>query len=253
MGQIEILSPEGLRVDGRRPNEFRKIAAKLGVLSQADGSSYLEIGNTKVLAAVFGPTECRIRSQALHDRAIVQVEFTQASFAKVERRKVRKLDRKNLEIQLQIRKTFESVIFTSQYPYSQINIYLQIMQSDGGQVQACINAATLALIDAGISMKDYVVACTVGNIDGTPLLDLNHIEEVRNIPELTMAILPRSGKIVLLQMESRLHCDRLEKSLDLASQGGHQIYSILDDIVRKNLRSTILRANRAISQSTSSL
>jgi hypothetical protein len=49
----------GLRVDGRRANELRKISAKLGVLGQADGSAYLEMGNTKVLAAVYGPHEVR--------------------------------------------------------------------------------------------------------------------------------------------------------------------------------------------------
>jgi exosome complex component RRP41 len=75
-----------------------------------------------------------------------------------------------MEIQLQIRDTFESVILTEMYPRSQIDIYLQLMQSDGGQVQACINAATLALINAGIAMRDYVVACSVGNVNGSPIL-----------------------------------------------------------------------------------
>lgn len=51
----ELISRIGLRLDGRRPNELRRIRCKLGVFSQPDGSAYLEQGLTKVLAAVYGP------------------------------------------------------------------------------------------------------------------------------------------------------------------------------------------------------
>lgn len=45
----------GLRQDGRRALELRQIRIKLGVFGQADGSAYIEHGNTKVLATVYGP------------------------------------------------------------------------------------------------------------------------------------------------------------------------------------------------------
>lgn len=45
----------GLRNDGRRGHELRKVRCRLGVFSQSDGSAYIEQGNTKVLAAVYGP------------------------------------------------------------------------------------------------------------------------------------------------------------------------------------------------------
>lgn len=47
----------GLRIDGRRPNELRKIQCEIGVFSQADGSAVLSQGNTKVIATVYGPHE----------------------------------------------------------------------------------------------------------------------------------------------------------------------------------------------------
>lgn len=52
---MDLISDQGLRVDGRKPHELRKIRCKLGVFSQPEGSAYLEQGNTKVLAAVYGP------------------------------------------------------------------------------------------------------------------------------------------------------------------------------------------------------
>lgn len=99
-----------------------------------------------------------------------------------------------------IRQTFEPVILTSQFPRTQIDIYLQIFQNDGGLLQSCINAATMALVDAGIPMLDYVCACSAGCIDKEPVLDLNNLEESADTPELTVAILPRTGKVTLLEV-----------------------------------------------------
>ena len=45
---LQLLSEEGYRIDGRKPNELRKIRCNLGVFKQADGSAYIEQGNTKV-------------------------------------------------------------------------------------------------------------------------------------------------------------------------------------------------------------
>jgi ribonuclease PH len=45
---MEFVSPEGLRLDGRRPKELRQLKAELGVLQSADGSATFEMGNTKV-------------------------------------------------------------------------------------------------------------------------------------------------------------------------------------------------------------
>jgi len=50
----------GLRVDGRRALELRQIRMRMGVFGQADGSAYIEHGNTKVLAAVYGPRQVQI-------------------------------------------------------------------------------------------------------------------------------------------------------------------------------------------------
>lgn len=57
MAGLELLSDQGFRIDGRKPGELRRIQCRLGVFSQADGSAYIEQGNTKVLAAVYGPHE----------------------------------------------------------------------------------------------------------------------------------------------------------------------------------------------------
>ncbi|KAJ1937851.1 Exosome non-catalytic core component, partial [Linderina macrospora] len=208
------------------------ISCRASVLDTADGSAYFEQGNTKVLVAVYGPREPRQKSLVPYDKALVNVEFNVAPFSTSERRKRSKNDKRLLEVAAFVKQTFESVIQTHVYPRSQINIYIQLLQHDGGTLEACINAATLALVDAGISMKDYVCACTAGFIDETPVLDLNFVEESSiETPDLTVAILPRTGKVALLQMESRLRSDKLEDVMDMAVSGCKSIHQKLDQAV----------------------
>ena len=63
-----------------------------------------------------------------------------------------------------------------------------------GVLQAAINATTLALIDAGIALFDYVVAVSAGLHSTSILLDLTNTEE-SDLPHLTVAVMPRSGKV----------------------------------------------------------
>ncbi|KAK3812939.1 MAG: ribosomal protein S5 domain 2-type protein [Benniella sp.] len=232
MSRIELLSPEGLRIDGRRSAELRRITSTTSVLSQADGSAYLEHGNTKVLAAVYGPGEARHRALVAHDRAILNVELNIAPFSTGERRRRTKNDKRLLEMASFVKQTFEPVVVTTLYPRSQIDIYLQVIQQDGGVLQACINAATMALIDAGVAMTDYVCACTAGWVEREAAIDLNHVEEASGTSEVTIAMLPKSGKITLAQMESRLHVDKLEEVLELAGEGCKQIHLVVDKTIR---------------------
>lgn len=59
MAGMTMLSDQGLRLDGRKPGELRKLSSKLGEFEKPDGSAYLEQGNTKVLATVYGPHEVK--------------------------------------------------------------------------------------------------------------------------------------------------------------------------------------------------
>ncbi|ORX87763.1 exosome component 4 [Anaeromyces robustus] len=240
---LDLLSPEGLRIDGRRANELRRVNCKTGILVQADGSAYIEQGNTKCIATVYGPREPSHKNLQYHDRASINVEYSIATFSTSERKQRSKMDRRFIEIANIVKQTFETAVITSLYPRSQIDIYLQILQIDGGALHTSINAATLALIDAGIPMKEYVCACSAGCVEDTPILDLNYFEENNFTPTLTVAVMPNSGKISTLVSESRLHLDKFEPVFNLAVSGCKQLHSVFDDVIRK---STTELANRVM-------
>lgn len=110
-----------------------------------------------------------------------------------------------------------------------------MLQADGGNYCASVNAATLAIIDAGIPLKDYVCACSASFVDDTPVRDINYLEESSGGPEVIMATLPKSDQIVFLEMNGRLHEDHLDKVLDTAVQGCKDVHNILDKAVREHV------------------
>lgn len=90
----------------------------------------------------------------------------------------------------------------------------------------------MAIIDAGIPIKDYICACSVSLIRDTPLIDINHLEESSGAPYFTVALLPNYNEIVLLESASRIHIDNLDKMIDSAMLGCKDIYSILNKYIK---------------------
>lgn len=216
----------------------------------ADGSSYLEMGNTKVICTVIGPSEVRNQGMASRDRhddrAGVSVNISVAGFSGIERKR-RTGDKRISEMQSTLQTTFQNSLFLDRYPRSTIQIWINVLGQDGSMLAACLNAATLALIDAGIPMMDYVCACTAGSTANTlsytggagddestdPLLDLNSQEELE-LPFLTVGSIGASDKVVCLVMETRVRIDRVESMLAVAVDGCKQVKEVLDGIVRRH-------------------
>ncbi|KAK4503860.1 hypothetical protein PRZ48_004775 [Zasmidium cellare] len=231
-----------LRVDGRRWKELRRIHGQMSTQAAADGSSYFEMGNTKIICTVLGPrqpTKSGGRDQSRE--AIIEVEIGVAGFSGMDRKKRSRNDKRTQEMQYTISSAFASTVFTSQYPHSTITIVLHVLSQDGALLAACINAATLALIDAGVPMQDYIAACTTGSTasyasndeDADPLLDLNGMEELE-LPFLTMGTSGGEDKVNVLVMETRIQMPRLEAMVSVGLDGCKQVRNILDGIVREH-------------------
>lgn len=113
---------------------------------------------------------------------------------------------------------------------------------------ASLNAATLALIDAGVPMKDYLVACTAGltrpaggggDGDVDPLLDLNGSEEVE-VPFLTVGTVGAGERVSVCVMESRVRVERVEGMLAVGVDGCKQVREVLDGVVRERGRRVVV-------------
>jgi len=237
-GRHEFLSPEGLRADGRRQGEIRRLTCRLDTTNgSADGTAFVAQGNTRVSACVRGPQDpSGAAARKASERAIVVCEFAMLPFSMGEWNPRGRGDRMLAELAAMVEAVFEPLILTHLYPGTQIVIQLRVSQVDGGLRCACVNACTLALIDAGIALRDYACACTVGHVQGTLLLDVSAVEDGAGA-ELSVVYLPKTGRIALTHLSAAIPAETLDGMLELAIVGSKQVYDALDGHVREHMRS----------------
>ncbi|MCJ7570992.1 MAG: exosome complex exonuclease Rrp41 [Candidatus Thermoplasmatota archaeon] len=215
--EIKLIK-NGKRLDGRKNDELRPIKIEAGVLHRAEGSCYLEWGGNKVLAAVYGPREAVPRHTQNPLRAIVNARYNMAAFS-VDDRKRPGPDRRSREISKVISEALENIIITEKFPRASIDVSIEILDAEAGTRCAGLTAAAEALVDAGIPLKDIPVACAAGKIEGEIVLDLGKEEDNFGDADLPIAIAPRTGEILLLQMDGHLTQKEFDKALDLAIKG----------------------------------
>ncbi len=221
----KFINEEGLRLDGRQVNELRPLKIEVGVLKRADGSCYLELGQNKVVAAVYGPREIHPRHLQNAMETVVRYRYNMASFS-VDERKRPGPDRRGVEVSKVSREAIGPVVLKEYYPRSSIDIFVEVLQADAGTRTAGINAASVALADAGIPMKGLVSSCAVGKVDDTLVLDLMKEEDNYGQADMPIAMVAKEDKITLLQMDGHLTNDEFKKGLEMAISGCKKIYEV---------------------------
>ncbi len=212
---IKLIDESGRRHDGRLPNEMRPVRMMVGVLENSDGSALVEYGKTKVLAAVYGPREPPQKFMVLPDRALLRVRYHMAPFSTSERKSPAP-SRREIELSKVIREAFEDIVLVKLYPRTAIDVFIEVLQADGGTRTAAVTAASLALANAGIPMKALVAGVAVGKIEGVLVLDVDEVEDGAGEADLPVAAAPDLGKITLFQLNGVLTDDELQKALDMA-------------------------------------
>ncbi len=220
---VEFFDEDGKRVDGRKPNELRETKMEVGVLEEADGSAMVETGNTRVVASVFGPQKLHPRHLQEPDRAVIKMRYNMAPFS-VDDRMRPGPNRRAKEIGLVAKKALEPVVELENYPKAGIDISMEIVESDGGSRVTGINAAALALADAGIPMKGMVSATAAGVVDDKVVLDVNGIEDKQGNADIPIATINGGDEITLLQMDGDITPEMLDEGLELARDGCKQLY-----------------------------
>lgn len=234
--ELNLIDSEGRRSDGRLPNELRPLKMEVGVLESSEGSAYIEHGKTKIFAAVFGPKEAHPKHLALPHRAIINCRYHMASFS-VEERKPLGMTRREIELSKVIRGALESVVFLEDFPRSGIDIYIEVIQADGGTRTAGLNAASLALADAGIPMMDLAAGIAVGKVAGKVVLDLSDIEDKNGEADMPIAIAPTLDSVLLLQLNGRFSEGEFKEAFEMARQGCLKIYEMEKEALKKRYSS----------------
>ncbi len=228
----------GKRLDGRALNELRPIRIESSILKNAAGSAYLEWGNNKVLAAVYGPKEALPKHMADPAKAIIKCKYSMAPFSSVGEHGRSGPNRRATEISKVTREAFENVVMLSDFPGSEIDIFIEILQSDGGTRAAGITAAAVALASAGIHMKDLIYAVSFGKTGDDLIIDMNMLEDNYSDCDMPMAISPRNGEVVLLQMDGSLTKEQMKKGMAMVLEAGKTITKIQKEALQMTYKKT---------------
>jgi exosome complex component RRP41 len=221
----KLLRDDGKRLDGRDKTELRPIKMEVGVIKNADGSAYLEWGNNKIFVAVYGPREVHPHHLAKPDKGILQVAYRMATFSVFDIKKPAP-GRREKEISMVIADCLEPVLFLELYPGTSFDVFIDVMDADGGTRCASTTIASLALADAGIPMKSLVSAVAIGKVDGSLVVDLSGIEDKAGEADLPCAITWYNEEISLLQFDGYMEIEEMNECLSLAKEALKKIYEI---------------------------
>lgn len=213
------MSSTHTRPDGRKtPSDVRPPHLQVSVLSNAQGSAYVELGNTKVMVGVFGPRESDTAHRdgfAPNGRVNVDVSIVALpAKSKVGPRKTTE----ETAIARTIQSALSSVILLEKFPKLVLDINCTVLEKDGSVASALINAATLALLDAGIEMKDMVSSCSIALQEGdTVVMDPTGVEEKAQRGCAVVAISPVRGNVTFIESsgpwDERLWNDALKMAI----------------------------------------
>jgi exosome complex component RRP41 len=220
------------RADGRKADELRPLVIKAGVVPNANGSALVSLGKTTAIAAVYGPRPFHPKRLQVFDRAILTTKYSMLPFSTKERVRPGP-SRRSMEICKVTRQSLEPAIFLEEFPKTGIDVFIDIIQANAGTRTVGINAASVALADAGIPMRDLVASVAAGKIENEYVLDLAGKEEDTTACDLPIAYMPRKKQVTLMQLDGDLSAEDVKKVMQLAIKGCEQVYEKQKEALRK--------------------
>jgi exosome complex component RRP41 len=208
------------REDGREsPEDLRKITAKVGIIKNAKGSAFFQIGKTAAYAAVYGPRDLHPRFLQNPKTGVLRCNYNMMPFSGTGERIRPGPSRRSKELSLISGKALLPVTDLSDYPNAVVDIFIEIPQADAGTRCAGVCAATMALADAGFKMKDLPVAIACGLVNGEVVADLTYNEEAtEGAVDLALTILPRTGEVTLVTMDGEISKDQLVEAIEMGKK-----------------------------------
>ncbi len=231
--KMDLISLQNLRLDGRKPNQLRNINIKSTIVSNSTGSCLYSQGNNKVLVTVLGPIESATS------------KWNQFTSSKADQLNVGKLNliiscNSNFnpnDLELYIKSTFSPLIS----PFN-IHCHIQILQYDGSVLACCINALTLALVDANIPLFELPISCSISSYNNVPLLDVNKLEEDLGNVNFTFTFsFPHSLNVLMIYSEKKCTIDQLQQLTTLALNGAKDIFDIVKKEINLSTRQKAIR------------
>jgi len=140
--------------------------------------------------------------------------------------------RREIEIGKVIKEALQPALILDKFPRTSVDVFIEVLQADGGSRCAALAAASVALADAGIPMRDMVSACAAGKVADTIILDVNNEEDQSGQADMPVGYMPNLDKITLIQLDGVLTPEEYKKCVETALVGCKKVYEIQKQAIR---------------------
>lgn len=224
------------RPDGRKKDEIREMSAEVGVIPNADGSAVFQTGNTKAIAAVFGPRTLHPQHMQDPKKGLLRVNYNLMSFSVFDRARPGP-SRRSKELSKVIEWALAKCVDLEAFPNTVVDVFINIPQADAGTRVAGINAAVMALAQAGVPMKQMASAIAVGKLDKELVVDLSKeeedFEEGEGATDIAVCYLSRTGDISSLQLDGKIRPKELAEAVEMGKKACEGINKIQIQALKK--------------------
>lgn len=228
---VELVNDQQLRRDNRTVDKIRPIFLKTGIVSQAQGSAYIEQNGTKVICSVYGPRAV-IKREEFSMKGQLTCEFKSAPFSCVYRRSHQQ-DSEGKDYSVQLLEALEPAVLLHKFPKAQVNIYITLLQNDGSALAAAITCASVAIADAGIEMYDLVTGSSARLYGDLVLMDPCSSEEYSskddtsvNHGSVTVGLMPSFKQISMITSAGEIQFELLKKAINKCVDMCVQLYPV---------------------------
>ncbi|XP_013168062.1 PREDICTED: exosome complex component MTR3 [Papilio xuthus] len=227
-----------------------KFFAETDTISQAKGSAYVEIKNTKVVCSVFDPREIPHQNEFSHlGQIYCEVKF--APFSCSSQRRPPAPDAEDKALSEALRQAIEPAVCRHLFPNYQIDVFAYIIENDGSCLAAAINAAGLALTDAAVPMYDLITASSMAILDDKMFVVPNEEEEELamksqeskdiNHGVITLSMLSELSQITSFIQIGSLETDCVIKAMDILEKECKELVPNIQKVVVRNVIKNVKR------------
>ncbi|KAJ7582672.1 3' exoribonuclease family, domain 1-domain-containing protein [Mycena floridula] len=203
----DLWRPGSSRI-GRLAGDIRPIFLQPRLISQANGSAYIEAERTKIACAVYGPRQSRNTGYNERGRLNVEVKFAPYSCQK---RRAPMRDAEDRSVAVAIHQALASSVRLELFPKSTIDVFITVIESDG--IEGCVAsgsvAASAALADAGVEMLGLVVSCSSAVVDTDIWLDPTESETRVSAGSLVLSCMPGLGTLTSVWQSGQMTTEQV--------------------------------------------
>ncbi|XP_077423093.1 exosome complex component RRP46 [Vanacampus margaritifer] len=209
---------------------LREFGCEQNLLSRPDGSASFTQGDTSVLAAVYGPAEVKV-SKEIYDRATLEVIIQpKVGLPSVKERAQEKC----------VRESCEASLLMFLHPRSSLTLVLQELHNDGSLLSCFLNAACMAMMDAGLPMSCLFcgVTCAI-HPDGKIITDPIAAQEAESRALMTFAIDSKERRVMMTSTKGSFSVQEMQQCIAISQAASEKIFSFHRESLRRRYSKTV--------------